>query len=246
MAAMQGQELAARCGGADLGRIWVVSPERQEHSHSKPCNAEEDRVRLRFPLVVVMALAISSRQSLAQSNSPESATSTNVGGSGMAGGQNLDELRQILASPDYETRKTVVTELLHVGEKRPLDKEEVDLLLPHLKSDSDWRIKVRITAVLPYAKNPDWVLQPLISALEDRDVKSSGGGNVPLYACGALAHLGDSRGLQPVEGWLHYLESYPKVYGDSHDSLVKQTEKRIAELKSKLEKADLPSSIAHP
>jgi hypothetical protein len=93
--------------------------------------------------------------------------------------QNLDELRQKLASPDYATRKAVVTELLKVGEKRPLNEEEIDLLLPHLKSDSDWRIKVRITAVLPYAKNPDWVLQPLISAIEDRDEKSSGGGNVP-------------------------------------------------------------------
>jgi hypothetical protein len=139
-----------------------------------------------------------------------------------------------------------VTELLNVGVKRPLDKEEVDLLLPHLKSDSDRRVKVRITLALPYAKDPDWVLQPLISALEDRDVESSGGGNVPLYASNALAQLGDSRGLQPVEGWLHYLESHPKAYGDLHDSLVKHTEKHLAELRSKLEKAASPSGTALP
>ena len=35
-------------------------------------------MRLCFPLIVVMALAVSSRQTLAQSNSQESATSTNV------------------------------------------------------------------------------------------------------------------------------------------------------------------------
>jgi hypothetical protein len=38
-----------------------------------------------FPLVVViMALAVCSRQSLAQTNSQQPATSTNVGGSGRA------------------------------------------------------------------------------------------------------------------------------------------------------------------
>lgn len=40
-------------------------------------NAEEDKMQIRFPLVVAMALAISSGQSLAQSNSQETATSTN-------------------------------------------------------------------------------------------------------------------------------------------------------------------------
>jgi hypothetical protein len=203
-------------------------------------------MQMRFPLVVVMALAMSSRQSLAQSNSPEPAKSTDGGGSSRAADQNLDELRQKLASPDYEARRAVLTGLLKVGEKRALNKEEVDLLLPHLKSDPDWRIKVRITLVLPYAKNPDWVLQPLISALEDRDEKSSVGGNVPSGACEALARLGDSRGLRPVEGWLHYLGSHPNVYGDLHDSLVKQTEKHLAELKSKLKKTGSPSGVANP
>lgn len=149
---------------------------------------------------------------------------------------NLDDLKTRLSSPDYETRKSVVTELFHVGEKRPLKKEEVDLLLPHLKSDPDWRIKVRITHVLPYATNSDWVLQPLISALQDRDEHSSGTGNVPLSACEALVRLGDSRGLQPVEDWLHYLEAHQKVYGDLHDFLVTEAEKYFAELKSKLKK----------
>lgn len=199
-----------------------------------------------FSLVVVMALAISSRQALAQSHSSEPGTGTDGGGSSRAADQNLDELRQKLASPDYEARRAVVTALLNVGVKRPLNKEEVDFLLPHLKSDSDWRIKVRITLVLPYAKNPGWVLQPLISALEDRDEKSSGGGNVPSGACGALARLGDGRGLQPVEGWLHYLESHPNVYGDLHDSMVKQAKEHLAELKSKLKKAGSPSGVANP
>ncbi len=154
----------------------------------------------------------------------------------LATDQNFDELRQKLSSTNSGNRVAAITEMLEMGEKRPLSKDEVALLIPHLKSDSDWSIKCRVTLVLPYAANPDWVLPSLISALQDRDEDSSGGGNVPSYACGALVRLGDSRGLQPIEDWLHYLDSHPKVYGDLHYKLVKHTKERIAELKSKLKK----------
>jgi len=154
----------------------------------------------------------------------------------LAGDQDLEGLRQKIASPNYETRRSAVIDLFHTGEKRPLTKAEIDLLLPHLKLDADWRIKVRITLVLPYAANPDWVLQPLISALQDRDEESSGGGNVPTAACSALARLADRRGLQPSEDWLNYLESNPKCYRDLHNGWVEIAKKNIAELKSKLEK----------
>jgi hypothetical protein len=89
----------------------------------------------------------------------------------LAQDQNLEELRQKNSSPNYETRRSVVTNLFYIGEKRPLTKEEVDLLIPHLKSDADWRIKsyINIMLVLPYSANPDWFLPPLISALQDRD-----------------------------------------------------------------------------
>jgi hypothetical protein len=157
--------------------------------------------------------------------------------------QDLEGLRQKLASPDYENRRSAVTELLYVGEKRPLKKEEIDLLLPHLQSDADWRIKVRITLVLPYAADRGWVLQPLIMALQDRDDKLGGGGNVPSGACRALARLGDSRGLQPIKDWLRFLESHPKAYGDLHDDLIRGAKESIAELKSKLEKAGSNKSV---
>src|SRR5437868_12871951 len=97
----------------------------------------------------------------------------------------LDALRGKLRSPVYETRVAAVTELLHIGQEKPLSKEEVDLLLPHLKTD-EWRIKVRVLLVLPYAANPDWVLESIVGALQDTDEASSGGGNVPSGACRAL------------------------------------------------------------
>jgi hypothetical protein len=161
----------------------------------------------------------------------------------LAADHSLDALRQKLSSTNYESRIAAVTEMLEMGQKRQLNKEEIDLLIPHLKSDSDWRIKCRVTLVLPYAANPDWVLPSLISTLQDRDEDSSGGGNVPSYACRSLVQLGDSRGLQPIEDWLAYLNSHPKAYGDLHDKLVKHTKLRIAELKSKLKKEGSNNSL---
>ena len=150
--------------------------------------------------------------------------------------QTLDGLRHKLASPVYETRVAAVTELLQMGQKKPLSKEEVDLLLPPLKND-EWRIKVRVLLVLPFSANPDWVLQPLISALQDREDESSGGGNVPSGACRALTKLGDSRGLKPCEDWLKFLESNPKAYGDLHASLVKKARQYIRELRQEKKRA---------
>lgn len=150
------------------------------------------------------------------------------------GNSNVEQLRKQLTSPNYETRKAAVSELLETGQKRPLTKDEIDLLLPNLKSDSDWRIKVRIIGVLPYAADPNWVVDPLIAALKDTRDQSSGGGNVPSYACGALVKLGDARALQPMEDWLNYLKTNPNAYGELNKKLTEVTQQRIAALKTKL------------
>ena len=104
--------------------------------------------RLTYPFIALLTLSFS-----AGANGDEATVS---------------DLKTRLSSPGYETRKSVVTELLHIGEKRPLRKEEIDLLLPHLRSDADWRIKVRITSVLPYAAQHDWVLPPLVEGASPR------------------------------------------------------------------------------
>ncbi len=148
---------------------------------------------------------------------------------------NLNAIRHELASPVYETRVGAVTQLLHMGQKQRLDKDAIDLLLLPLKKD-EWRIKVRVLLVLPFSANPDWVIQPLIEALRDREEESSGGGNVPSGACKALATLGDPRGLKPCEDWLGFLKSHPKAYGDLHDSHVEQAKQYVADLKRRLKR----------
>jgi len=73
----------------------------------------------------------------------------------------LNDLKARLASPDSKTRFAAATDLLNLGKARPLKKEEIDLVLPHLEADPDWTIKVRVCEILPYAENPHWVIGPL-------------------------------------------------------------------------------------
>lgn len=142
----------------------------------------------------------------------------------------LGTLRTKLSSTDYEVRKTAITQLLQTGKSRPLQKEEIRLLLPLFKSDTDWRIKVRITQVLPYANDKTLVLQPLLEALQERDEETSGGGNLQNYSCRALATLGDATALPAMKEWLKYLESNPKSFALLREALIEQANKCIAEL----------------
>jgi len=142
----------------------------------------------------------------------------------------LGALRTKLSSTDYEVRKTAIAQLLQTGKSRPLQKEEIRLLLPLFKSDTDWRIKVRITQVLPFASDKTLVLQPLLDALQERDEEASGGGNLQISSCQALATLGDATVLPALQEWLKYLELNPKSFALLRDALIKQANKCIAEL----------------
>jgi hypothetical protein len=153
-----------------------------------------------------------------------------------AGEQDFEEIRHKLASGDYEIRKSAVHELIDAGKAHKLSRKEIDLLLPCLKSDSDWRIKVESAMALLYARDSDWVIDPLIAALQDRGEKSSGSGNVPLYASDTLAELGDSRALKPLREWLKYLESNPNIYPHSRTLLIERTKKLIVKLEENVRK----------
>lgn len=141
----------------------------------------------------------------------------------------LPGLKKQLADPDYEVRKAAVKVFLAAGRKRPLKKEEIGLLLPPFKSDADWRIKVRITAVLPFAADKAQVLPPLMA----RDDEASGGGNLQIYSCKALSRIGDPKALPAMREWLAFLNANPKEFKLLRDDLIKHTEQRIKELEDK-------------
>ena len=148
------------------------------------------------------------------------------------------ELRMSLASPDYKVKRSAINRLLRIGRERPLTKEEVSLLLLPLESDPDWRIRVRITTVLPFAANKSQVIQPLIGALQERDEAVSGGGNLQIYCCRALAEIGDPHALPVMRSWLAFLESNPEKFKMKRHDLIEITKQWINELEGKGRGAD--------
>ena len=146
---------------------------------------------------------------------------------------NLITLKKQLTNPDYEVRKAAVKEFYAVGSKRQLKKEEIEVLLSPFKSDDDWRIKVRISLVFPFAADKAQVLPSLISALRIRDDEASGGGNLQIYSCTALAEIGNSKALPAMREWLSFLNSNPEQFKENRDTLIKKTEKCIKELENK-------------
>ena len=146
------------------------------------------------------------------------------------------DLKTKLASSDYEVRKSAVTQLLHTGQQRPLTRKEVSLLLPPFKSDPDWRIKVRITAVLPFAVDKTQVLQPLIDALRERDDEASGSGNLQMYSCKALAKIGDPMALPAMRSWIGFLKTNPEQFKLFREDLIKMAEQHVNELEGKTDK----------
>jgi len=145
----------------------------------------------------------------------------------------LADLKKKLADKDYKVRKAAVKVLLYAGQERRLNKEEIELLLPPFKSDPDWRIKVRIALVFPFAADKAQILQPLIQALQERDDDASGGGNLQISSCRALAEVGNQTALPAMREWLTFLKSNPQQFTLLRDDLIKQTTQRIKELEDK-------------
>ena len=162
----------------------------------------------------------------------DSGSTPSAGGRSRSTPPTLTELTKSLASPTYEDRRDVTKHLWEVGHSRGLTDAEVQLMLPAIKSDPDWRIKVRCIQNLPLAENKDLVVPVLIAALATRDEASSGEGNVQLYACRALAEIGDRRALTPMREWLAFLQANPNTYAEMRETLLERTLLRIQELEA--------------
>jgi hypothetical protein len=72
-----------------------------------------------------------------------------------------------------------------------------------------------------------------MAALQERDDDASGGGNLQIYSCKALAKIGDPTALPAMREWLSYLKSNPKEFKSRMDDLIKMTGQSIRELEEK-------------
>lgn len=79
-------------------------------------------------------------------------------------------------------------------------------LFDEVLHDPDFRIRVRAMAVLPYVGDREKAIDVLITSLRDQDPKTSGNGNVPLYATNYLAHMNATRAIPDIENWIAYMK----------------------------------------
>jgi hypothetical protein len=111
-----------------------------------------------------------------------------------------------LTSSTYEVRRDALSRLATRARTQPLTAAEASAVLQLVRHDPDWRIKVRALPVLPLLREREEAVTALITALNDRDPNSSGGGNVPAYACSVARQMKDARTADALRNLLHDVE----------------------------------------
>jgi hypothetical protein len=159
--------------------------------------------------------------------------------------QDSRELKRQLTDSNYDVRKAAISLIWSEGEKKKLGNEHVQLLLPLLIDDPEWRIKCRVISALRYTEDKNWIYEALIKTLEDRDPKSNGNGLVPLYAVDALDFVGETRSIPKIEAWLKTLESKEQKIIFQQKSIEAVREK-IRSLKMQAENAKAENQKQKP
>ena len=113
-----------------------------------------------------------------------------------------------ISSGKYKTRNSALSKLNSYGDKQPLSKEFIDVLIVQLNREKDWRIKVKIISALGKAEDKTSVLPTLIRCLSCRDDESGEFGMIPFIAALVLSQIGDSSAVDPVRDWVEYLKNH--------------------------------------
>lgn len=129
----------------------------------------------------------------------------------------------------FEKVNKITTLLLDAPTSRPSKSDSAELLNEALH-DPDFRIRVRAMAVLPYISDREKAINALIACVHDRDPKSSGGGNVPLYATSYLAAMSATRAIPDVKDWVAYLKRKPPYDEKMRKMILKKSSADLAQL----------------
>jgi len=112
----------------------------------------------------------------------------------------------------YEIKVAKITALFEsAATSQPSTTDEAELF-DEVLHDSDFRIRVRAMAVLPFLRDREKAIDVLIASVHDRDPNSTGNGNVPLYATMYLADMKAERAIPDVADWVGYLRKF-RPYG---------------------------------
>jgi len=109
--------------------------------------------------------------------------------------------------PGYGDKVQRITALLEAAPTSWPSASAENELLEEAAHDSDFRIRVRAMAVLPFVRDREKAIDVLIGCLRDRASNISGGGNVPLYATTYLADMNAERAIPAVTDWIAFVQT---------------------------------------
>jgi hypothetical protein len=132
----------------------------------------------------------------------------------------------------YELKVEKITALfLNCPTSRPSASDEAELFNDVLH-DSDFRIRVRAMAVLPFVRDRKRAIAVLVASIHDRDPISSANGTVPLYAATYLADMDAKEAIPEVANWVDYLRK-ARPYGEQVGPMIlKKSTEDLSRLKS--------------
>lgn len=110
-----------------------------------------------------------------------------------------------LFPPGYAEKVQKITALLESAPTSRPSAADSNELLKEAAHDSDFRIRVRAMAVLPFISERERAVDVLIAAVHERNPRTNGGGNVPLYATTYLADMKATRAIPDIADWLRFL-----------------------------------------
>lgn len=133
--------------------------------------------------------------------------------------------------PGYGEKVQRITALLESAPtSRPSNSDAAEMIDLALHG-SDFRIRVRAMAVLPFVGDREKAIDALIACVHDRGPEASGGGNVPLYAASYLADMRATRAIPDVEDWIAFLHQKPSYDEKVRSMILEKSSDDLARLK---------------
>jgi hypothetical protein len=140
-------------------------------------------------------------------------------------------LVQEMSASDYDKRVQRITALLENAPTYKPSPSDSEWLMDQAQHHSDFRIRVRAMAVLPFIEDREKAIEVLIACVHDRESESSGGRNVPLYATRYLADMSAARAIPDIEDWIAYLQEKPPDDEGMRAGMLKSAREHLHRLK---------------
>jgi|GEM_PF-3977380 len=125
-----------------------------------------------------------------------------------------------------------IDKIREAAKHSPPSPEEAVEILHYVQHNDDFRIRVRAMAVFPYLNAREEAINVLLDALRERTGERCADGVIPQYAVRYLADMKATRAIPEIKDWLRFLKEEGPYDDSIRPTLIKSSEKCLAELLS--------------